>query len=354
MAGTEEPAQKKQRRTRSIELDLSMFPDWVGKTDDNTLLEAFAIGVKVRDSIAIKITENPEYITNILGEKLKPVIGDVNKISKKFVRVQNDVTTSLTTMQSDVSKLQNRLLDDINEVARKVPPLDSVLRPIKSCEDKLAKLVEKYEKPTVKGALGEQEVLTILRDHFPTYTINNDRKGHKADIQINSTSGNQYLVEVKNQKKAIQAKDIEKFQEDVRSNKEYKVGILLSLRSGINVLASQGRFTIKFEDDQYYIYVPNALNEQENLIAWIVILADQLAGLNQDLTNQQIGMLNKLLQDFQQSLDSSTTCKNHLTTLKKTVKALEGTMVPMLKLMTDAKTKLNEALNKDACQVIID
>lgn len=71
MAGTEEPAQMKQRRTRTIELDLSMFPDWVGKADDNTLIEVFAIGVKVRDSIAIKIAENPEYITKILGQELR-------------------------------------------------------------------------------------------------------------------------------------------------------------------------------------------------------------------------------------------------------------------------------------------
>ena len=348
MAGTEEPTQKKSRRTRTIELDLSLFPDWVGKADDNTLLEVFAIGVKVRDSIAIRITENPKYITNILGEKLQPVYDKVDNVSKRFVTVQNNVATSLTAMQSDVSKLQNRLLNDIDEVAKKVPSLDSVLQPIKSCEDKLDKLVEKYQKPAVKGALGEQEVRTILQDRFPTYTILHNRDGRKADIQIKSAqSGHQYLVEVKDHKKEIAAPEIEKFKKDVQGNKDFKVGILFSLRSGISVLANQGRFTIKFEDDQYYIYVPNALNEQENLIVWIVILADQLAVLNQGLTDRQTEELNKLLNEFQQSVDTSTTCKNHLTTLKQTVKALEDAMVPMLKIMINAKAKLNKALHKD-------
>ena len=220
MAGTEEPTQKKSRRTRTIELDLSLFPDWVGKADDNTLLEVFAIGVKVRDSIAIRITENPKYITNILGEKLQPVYDKVDNVSKRFVTVQNNVATSLTAMQSDVSRLQNRLLNDIHEVARKVPPLDSVLQPIRSCEGKLDKLVEKYEKPAVKGALGEQEVLTILKDRFPTYTILHNRDGRKADIQIKSAqSGHQYLVEVKDHKRKLQPQKLKNLKKMCKETK---------------------------------------------------------------------------------------------------------------------------------------
>ena len=360
IAEAEGPKQKKQRRTRTIELDLSLFPDWVGEADDNTLNEVFAIGVKVRDSIAIKITENPDYVTEILGQKLQPVYEKVNNISKTFVQVQHNVTNSLLNMESGVSRLQNKLVTNINEVERKVPSLDSlngkidskieeVLKPIDRCEAKLDKLVAKYEKPAVKGALAEQEVLTILKHHFPTYTVVlHAGDGHKADIQITSAqSRQQYLVEVKNHERAISSKEIEKFKKDVRENKAFKVGILLSLRSGINVLTSQGRFTIKFEYDQYYIYVPNASKEQEDLIVWIVILADQLAVLNQGLTNRQTEELNKLLNDFQQSVVKSATCKTHLETLKKTVQALEEAMEPMLKIIKDAKTRLNKALNKD-------
>jgi hypothetical protein len=84
---SEEPAGKKRRRTRIIELDLSLFPQWVGEADDNTLQEVFAIGVKIRDSIAINITENPEYITNILGEKLQPVYQKFQKALKKYKRM---------------------------------------------------------------------------------------------------------------------------------------------------------------------------------------------------------------------------------------------------------------------------
>ena len=353
---SEEPAGKKRRRTRIIELDLSLFPDWVGEADDNTLHEVFAIGVKIKDSIAINITENPEYITNILGEKLQPVYQKVGKISKGFEEVQKDVSTSLTKMQSGVSQLQNRLVSDIHEVARKVPPLDAlngkineILIPIRSCESKLTTLVNKYEKPATKGALGEVEVESILRDKFPAYTVYSvSKQGRKADIQITSAQSHQkYLVEVKDHKKEIHSGEIEKFKKNVRENKDYKVGILLSLRSGISVYAMHGRFTVKFEDDQYYIYVPNALNEREDLIVWIVMLADQLAVLNQGLTNKQTQAVTSLLAEFQESMERSKTCKQHLEALKGSVDALEKNMVPLLKVIENAKRKLNSALNKD-------
>jgi hypothetical protein len=349
MATTEEPVRKRSRNTRTIELDLSLFPDWVGDADDNTLREVFAIGVKVKESIAINITENSQNIENILQEKLKP-------ISSNFVNVQNDVSTSLIKMQSDLFELQKKLVNNINEVARKVPPLDSltnkidqVLKPVESCENKLDTLVHKYEKPAIKGALGEKEVLTILQDGFPAYTITSVAKqGGKADIEIKSTQSRQnYLVEVKDREAEVPKKEIEKFQKNVKENKVYKVGILFSLRSGISVYASQGRFAVKFEDDQYYIYVPNALNERKDLIVWIVMLADQLAVLNQGLTDRQTEVVTSLLREFQESVETSKNCKQHIKSLKETVKALEKNMDPLLKVIEDAKRKLNTALNKN-------
>jgi sulfur relay (sulfurtransferase) DsrC/TusE family protein len=259
-------------------------------------------------------------------------------------------------MQSDLFELQKKLVNNINEVARKVPPLDSltnkidqVLKPVESCEKKLGTLVHKYEKPAIKGALGEEEVLNILQDGFPTYTINSVAKqGGKADIEIKSTQSRQnYLVEVKDRKAEVPKKEIEKFQKNVKENKVYKVGILFSLRSGISVYASQGRFAVKFEDDQYYIYVPNALNERKDLIVWIVMLADQLAVLNQGLTDRQTEVVTNLLREFQESVETSKNCKQHIKSLKETVKALEENMDPLLKVIEDAKRKLNTALNKN-------
>ena len=287
------------------------------------MLEVFALGVKVRDSIAIRITENPEYITKILVDKLQPVINNVTKISEKFAASWTKVDSLNTTMDSKIAV---------------------VLQPI---NHSLTTLANRYEKPAIKGALGEQEVLTILTDNFPTYTVNYTREGHKTDIQIESTqSGHQYLVEVKDREKGIAFNEIEKFKKNVRKNKDFKVGILFSLRSGINVLASQGRFTIQFRDQQYYIYVPNALKEREDLIVWIVILADQLAVLDRGLTDRQTGQLNELLNEFQEEMKLSKRCEAHLAALKRSVEALEEDMVPLLKIIQNATRKLNSALHK--------
>ena len=277
-------------------------------------------------------------------------------MSTQFVKVQNGVTTSLTNMQSGVMALKTKLIGEVQEVARKVPPLDSlnskidqVLRPVQRCEDNLIKLVNKYEKPAVKGALGEAEVLTILQSHFPAYTIYSVAgQGRKADIEITSAQSRQkYLVEVKDRQDEVPAKETEKFKKNVRENK-VKVGILFSLRSGISVHAMHGRFTIKFEDDQYYMYVPNALNERKDLIVWIVMLADQLAVLNQGLSDTQTEVVANLLKEFEESMDRSKTCRTHLKALEGSVAALKENMEPLLKVIQNAKRKLNSALNKNS------
>ncbi|XP_028391346.1 uncharacterized protein LOC114516147 [Dendronephthya gigantea] len=360
---TEEDVFKKARRTRTIELDLCQFPAWVGEASDAVLLELFAIGVKVKESITINITETPDHIQNIVGEKLKPVYDKVGEISQKFVAVQNEVTTSLTKMHTGVSEMQVKLVSDIHEVASKVPSLeslnttlgkriDAIQSSIRHSDDNLTKLVTKYENPAIKGALGEDRVESILQAYFPTYTIYSvASQGRKADIQITSAHSRQkYLVEVKDRQNEVPAKDIERFEKNVVENKDFKVGILFSLRSGISVRASQGRFKIKYQDEQYYIYVPNAitgLTDGQNLIIWIVLLADQLASLNQGLNNKQTEAVENLLQEFQQSAEASKNCRTHLNALRGSVEALEKDLVPLLKLIDNAKRKLNRALNKD-------
>ena len=340
MSATEEPVEKKPRRTREIVLDLTLFPDWVGEASDSALLEVFAIGVKVKDSIAINITENPQAIKNVLSDNLQPVHDQVKIMSQTFVNVQNGVKTSLTKIQSDVKELTTDLVSKVQEVVNKVPP---------DLNENLTKLVTRYTKSSVIGDLGEADVQSILRAHFDEYTIEDvSSETGKGDIHITSTQSRQkYLVEVKNRKDEVPAAEIRKFEKNVRENKDFKVGILFSLKSGIDVRASHGRFKIKFQDNQYYIYVANALNDGKDLIVWIVVLADQLAGLNQGLTDKQTSVVENLLKEFQSNVNTSKNCRTNLDSLKRTVADLEKNMDPLLKIIEKAKRSLNSALNKD-------
>ena len=346
MATPEEPAHKKSRKIRQLELDLSQFPEWVGKADDNTLLQIFAIGVKVKDSIAINITENPELIKDAVDE-LKPVCDKIEQISKDFFSAQTEFKTNVTSIQSDATNLKNELVIQVQSVVNKVPALHSIssdvsksIEPVKTSVDKLA---ERLNKPSYQGALAEQDVYLALKDKFPTHTINHvGRQGRKGDIEITSPSDQHYLVEVKDWRSPI-TKEIDKFKKNVSQNK-VKVGILFSLNSGI--LTKDSRFTIKYEDNQYYIYVPNVLNDQQHLVVWAVILADQLACLNQGITEPKTQMIAELLEEFKENMERSQSCKDHLRALKSSVEALERAITPILTIMKNARTKLNNVLNK--------
>ncbi len=248
--------------------------------------------MKVKDSIAINITENPQFIENALKKKLKPVYETVDKMSKDFGEVQKGVTKSLTSMESGITGLKSDLVGQVQQVVDKIPA---------NISENLENLAIERTKSTTKGDLGEGIVLSILQENLREYTIEDvSSQAGKGDIHITSTQSRQkYLVEVKNRTSEVPAKEIEKFEKNVRGNKDFKAGILFSLRSGIDVRARHGRFKIKFQDGQYYIYVPNALKEREDLIVWIVILADQLAVLNQGLTDKQTDEVQNLLNEFQ-------------------------------------------------------
>ena len=325
------------------------------------------------------------------------------EMERNVGKVQNDVTSSILDMQcsvrglrtdvsTDVQTLKDQLIDRVQVVADKVRPLDvlntqidsvvlklkpdvdlvsrnvalcrdqvkdsenaiqktigRVLDPaLKRFEERLNQLATLHEKTAIKGAIGERKVIAILRNHLPGYTFEDvSRIEGMGDILVTSPpSGQKYLVEVKTYQNPIPAQEIRKFEANVRQNSHIKVGILFSLKSGISRRASHRKFEITCEEEQYFVYVPNALKE-EHLIVWSVLLADELVCLpHHDLTDTQIQVVRDLFREFQESMERSKTCRADLKALKRTVKSLEDNMVPLLGIIDKAKNALNGALHQ--------
>ena len=325
------------------------------------------------------------------------------EMERNVGKVQNDVTSSIQDMQcsvrglrtdvsTDVQTLKGQLIDRVQVVADKVRPLDvlntqidsvvlklkpdvdlvsrnvalcrdqvkdsenaiqktigRVLDPaLKRFEERLNQLATLHEKTAIKGAIGERKVIAILRNHLPGYTFEDVSSIQgMGDIHVTSPpSGQKYLIEVKNYQNPIPAQEIRKFEANVRQNSHIKVGILFSLKSGISRRASHRKFEITCEEEQYFVYVPNALKE-ENLIVWSVLLADELVCLpHHDLTDTQIQVVRDLFREFQESMERSKTCRADLKALKRTVESLEDNMVPLLGIIDKAKNALNRALHQ--------
>ena len=289
---------------RTLKFDLSKCPEWLRTQSDEELFKIFKIGVAVKESITMKITRGEQYFADVVRQVKDTEMALEEKISKVF-------------------------------------------EPLKDCKDQLMQLASK---PASKGAVGELVVRSVLEEGLPNHSVEDvsTKKGKYGDIHVTSNvSGQTHLLEVKTHKRAISASEIEKFEEDLRQTKHCSVGILLSLDSGIAMRAKHGKFEIAYDDKQYYIYVPNARKE-ENLIVWSVLLADELAALEQGLTESQTKELLKLQQRFQQNMEKTKACRAKFNSLKEIVNELEANLMPLLHVIDGAKSELNKALHHRA------
>ena len=291
-------------RVRTLKFDLSNCPEWVRTQSDEELFQIFKIGVAVKESITMKITKGEQY----------------------FDKVVRQVKDTEMALEGKINKL---------------------LEPLHDCKDQLMQLACK---PASKGAVGELVVRSVLEEGLPHHSVEDvsTTKGKYGDIHVTSTvSGQTHLLEIKTHKRTVSASDIEKFEDDLRQTKHCSVGILLSLDSGIAMRAKYGKFEIAYADKQYFIYVPNARRE-ENLIVWSVLLADELAALEQGLTESQTQELLKLQQRFQQNMEKTKACRAKFSSLKEIVNELEANLMPLLHVIDGAKSELNKALHQRA------
>lgn len=67
--------------------------------------------------------------------------------------------------------------------------------------------------------------------------------------------------------------------------------------------------------NQYRIYAPNAMRDLDgNLIIWSVLMAEQLAGINTELTDSQVQGLVQICDQFKKDVEHSKRCEDSLET----------------------------------------
>lgn len=125
------------------------------------------------------------------------------------------------------------------------------------------------------------------------------------------------------------AQEIEKFEKNLKESNHIKVGKKFS-----SWRAKHRKFEITYDDKQYFIYVPNA-HQDENLIVWSVFLANELAALDGELTDGQTQEILKLQRKFHENMDKTPWFYKlmsiyKLRSLKEVVDNLEANLVTFL------------------------
>ena len=194
-----------------------------------------------------------------------------------------------------------------------------------------------------------KEILERCLQHM-SYTITDtSRTPGQGDIEVETANGDKIMIEVKKWGKAVSKSEIEKFEENLLSSPNFKVGILLSMTSGIARRGQQGWFEVAFVENQYRIYVPNAYaNNEEHLIVWSVVLAAQLSSVDGELGEGERSQLGRIHDKFKDIIKYNKKCKSGLEALKDCVKNLESSLNPILEVVDQTAGSINKLLHPRA------
>ena len=390
-SNTNEPNTKRQRLDQeqledsrscftTITLDMKRYSTWVRTLSEDELVSIFELGVKVRESFTLSVNVNQAFLEEALTSQMKPIHDSVSNIETEVTRqvktVQENVSQEVKTFTED---LKDSLTKRIDTVAERVPPLsslntaitqsegniktqiDSTVKEINSsesrvcvelkmCKEKLDQISKNLMKPGVKGVVGEMTVLKILKHRFPSWSVVDVAStGWKmCDIVATTPLDDKIMIEVKNQTTSVPSNECNKFEENLTASPDYKVGILLSLKSGISNHSSARDFEVKFlqTKNQYRIYVPNAMQEPDgNRVVWSVLMAEQLAQIRMELTGGQVEGLEEICAQFKKDVERGKVCEESLKSLEKAMKKLKEDMSPFFETVRKTKESLLKLLH---------
>ena len=389
-----EPSSKRPRSelVRHIKLDMAKYDISVQNLPDEELVKIFELGLKVRES-AILTVDNQKMVEDALASKMKPVHDSVAKIEQQvFKQVEEvkkkvtqdvgeqmkEVKTNVKDLKGDVTQhlttIKDELSGRVDTVARKVQPLDilnstmnqsaqdikaQLSREIKeserrvaseltACKQKLESISTSLEKPSSKGARAERKVVEVLKEQLPSFScVDTSSRMGKGDIEVQTPNNHSIMIEVKNKKTSVPKNEIESFEENLEKSPQFKVGILLSMASGIARRAREGRFEVAVNPrKQYLIYVPNAYaSNEDHLIVWSVIMAEQLANLEEDLDGPKTHGLTLIYNKFKRNIQHSQQCSLHLETLEISVENLKSSIIPILETVDETKNDIYKLLH---------
>ena len=364
----------------TITLDMKRYSTWVRTLSEDELVSIFELGVKVRESFTLSVNVNQAFLEEALTSQMKPIQDSVSNIETEVTRqvktVQENVSREVKTLTED---LKDSLTKRVDTVAERVPPLSSlntaitqsegniktqinstfkeinsseshVYDELKMCKDKLDEISKNLMKPGVKGVVGEMTVQKILQHRFPSWSVVDVAStGWKmCDIVATTPLDDKIMIEVKNQTTSVPSNECNKFEENLTASPDYKVGILLSLKSGISNHSSARDFEVKFlqTKNQYRIYVPNAMQEPDgNRVVWSVLMAEQLAQIRMELTGGQVEGLEEICAQFKKDVGRGKVCEESLRSLEKAMEKLKEDMSPFFETVRKTKESLLKLLH---------
>jgi hypothetical protein len=183
----------------------------------------------------------------------------------------------------------------------------------------LQKMNSKTEIASVKGKLGEQKLMDVLRDFRPNdEIIDTSTKGGSGDI-LHIDNNYTTMIEAKNYRTQMKNKEVDKFLKDLKTNKNYNAGIMASLYGHIpNKTNKKTPMLFEIIDNKPTVYI-GCLASNVNNIDFALWMNKNILNLNLTLSDAET--INNIIKFNQKTIESLTILNNGFNKYEKSFKS---------------------------------
>ena len=250
-----------------------------------------------------------------MNDKLKEQIEELNETIVNIHQNNNDEKENYKL------QIENKYQERIDKIREENRTEREKLRNEKESLvlKELQKMNSKTEIASVKGKLGEQKLMDVLRDFRPNdEIIDTSAKGGSGDI-LHIDANYTTMIEAKNYKSQMKYKEVEKFLKDLKTNKKYNAGIMASLYGHIpNKTNKKNPMLFEIIDNKPTVYI-GCLASNINNIDFALWMNKNI--LNLSLTLSDAETINNIIKFNQKTLENLNVLNNGFNKYEKSFKS---------------------------------
>ena len=241
---------------------------------------------------------------------------------------------------------QNMLADNIcNKINKDIVNTHDKMDNI---DDSIKKLFGLNSSSNKKGEISEDIIYQLINNKYKDYSYEKTRHiPHNADGMLNSITGLQSLVEIKNYNTNVNKDEVEKFKFDLDYNNIY-FGLFISIKT--NIIGYKCFDYEMFENNGkvYHIVYISKIYENETLLDCAFYLLEELykLTLNQNIKSFKLDTIVNSLNDLNNIIDKTKILNNKFLDLENIIKSSFNEFYTDLRNYDyEIKLKIKEIIN---------
>lgn len=231
------------------------IPNWYMSASKDSIQRALETGIRYLEQ------EEDLMKRELLAENVKQI---ETQLKNEFANTQQQYETKIRELEEQVAKNEKQMRTTFEEAKKlaesiHIQHLEKQLKEERERYEAVVQHKSKLNNNKLAGNVGERIVYSWLRDAFTGIAIEDvSAIKHKMDFCF-EWKGVKVGVDAKNHATKVDKDDVEKFHNDMDTNKEYDVGILVATTGTIP--KTNGWIDVRLREDGRLIVYMSALAE---------------------------------------------------------------------------------------------